>query len=110
MDGFDYAIDDITVNGDTAVVTMTFAGKSYQDYFAMISDITATLADDPTFATMSQEEKYDAAGQKLMADLNSLPIKDETVNLDYELVDNDWQEADEQAGLRSINNILFLKP
>ncbi len=76
----------------------------------MISDITATLADDPTFATMSQEEKYDAAGQKLMADLNSLPIKDETVNLDYELVDNDWQEADEQAGLRSINNILFLKP
>ena len=41
---------------------------------------------------------------------DDLPIKDETVNLDYELVDNDWQEADEQAGLRSINNILFLKP
>ncbi len=110
VDGFDYAIDDITVDGNTAVVTVTFAGKSYQDYFAMVSDITATLADDPTFATMSQEEKYDAAGQKLMADLNSLPIKDETVNLDYELVDNNWQEADEQAGLRSINNILFLKP
>lgn len=110
VDGFDYHIDNITVNGDHAVVTITFAGKSYQDYYAMIRQAAASFADDPSFAVMSQEEKYDVVGQRLMEDFSNLDVIDETVDLDYELVDNKWQEADEQAGLEEINNILFLKP
>lgn len=109
VDGFDYNIDAVAVTGDTAKVTMTFAGKSYTDLLSKIAETTATLANDPTFTEMSQEERLSKAGQMVMDSFNNLEIKNETVDLDYELVDNKWQEADQQAGLDQIDNILFAK-
>ena len=109
VDGFDYAIDSISVNGDSAVVTVTFAGKSYMDLLSSISDTTEALASDPEFAELSQEDRRAAAGKMVMDTFTELEVRNETVNLDYQLTDNAWQEADEQAGLAQIDNILFAK-
>lgn len=109
VDGFDYAIDDIAVDGDHAVVTITFAGKSYTELLSSISSITEALASDPAFLELSQEDRLAQAGKMVMDSFDALEVKDETVQLDYELVDGDWREADEQAGLDQIDNILFAK-
>lgn len=109
VDGFDYSIDNIAVEGDSAVVTMTFAGKSYSDLLAEITATTETLTNDPSFTELSQEDRLAAAGKMVMDAFAGLDVKDETVDLDYELVDDKWQEADEQAGLDQIDNILFAK-
>ncbi|MCI9130244.1 MAG: hypothetical protein HFJ65_08080 [Eggerthellaceae bacterium] len=109
IDGFDYSIDEIQVNGDQALVTMTFAGKSYTDLLEQITDMTEALANDPEFMAMPQDEKYTVVGQRVMEAFNNLEVKNETVDLNYELVDNKWQESDEQEGLAQIDNILFAK-
>lgn len=109
VDGFDYAIDDISVEGDSAVVTVTFAGKSYGDLLSNISATTEALANDPAFAELSQEDRRAAAGKMVMDAFDELEVKNETVDLDYRLIDNAWQETDEQAGLAQIDNILFAK-
>lgn len=109
VDGFDYSIDNIAVDGDTAVVTVTFAGKSYTDLLSDISTTTETLANDPAFLELSQEERLAQAGKMVMDSFDALEVRNETVDLNYELVDDNWQEADEQAGLEEIDNILFAK-
>lgn len=109
VDGFDYHIDNIAVDGDHATVTITFAGKSYADLLTKISEIRDNLANDPDFAALPQEERFTTAGQAVLDALNSLEIKNETVDLDYELKDNDWTESDQQEGLQQIDNILFAR-
>lgn len=109
VDGFDYAIDNISVEGDSAVITVTFAGKSYEDLLSSISATTEALANDPAFAELSQEDRRAAAGKMVMDAFDALEVRNETVDLDYQLTDNTWQEADEQAGLAQIDNILFAK-
>lgn len=109
VEGFDYHIDDIVVNGNEAVVTITFAGKSYTDLLSEIASTTETLANDPSFAALSQDERLATAGTMVMNAFDGLEVKNETVDLGYELVDNKWQEADEQVGLQELDNILFAK-
>lgn len=109
VDGFDYTIDNIAVNGDSAMVTVTFAGKSYGDLLTNISATTEALANDPSFAELSQDDRRAAAGKMVMDAFDELEVKNETVDLDYQLIDNAWQEADQQTGLTQIDNILFAK-
>lgn len=109
VEGFDYHIDQITVNGNTATVTITFAGKSYTDLLASISQTTEDLASNPEFLSLSQENKRVMVGEMIMDAFGDLEIKNETVDLTYELVDNQWQEADNRAGLKQIDNILFAR-
>lgn len=109
VDGFDYHVDNIAVEDETATVTITFAGKSYTDLLDSISQITEELANDPSFAELSQDEKRTTVGKMVMDAFHDLEIKHETIDLNYELVDNDWQEADNREGLRQIDNILFAR-
>lgn len=109
VDGFDYHIDDIAVTGDTAVVTITFAGKSYSDLLASIANTTEALSNDESFLELSQEDKRVAVGKLVMDAFDDLEVKNETVALDYELIDNNWQEADNRDSFKQIDNVLFAK-
>ncbi len=109
VDGFDYHIDSISVDGDHATVTVTFAGKSYADLLTRISEIRDSLANDPEFAALPEEERFSTTGQAVLDALNGLEVKNETVDLSYELKDNKWTESDHQAGLQEIDNILFAR-
>ena len=37
--GFDYVIDDVTVDGDTATATVTLTCKSFDDYMNAVTDV-----------------------------------------------------------------------
>ena len=47
--GFDYRIDDVTVEGDTAKATITLTCKSYQDYVDAITEAALNSEDETAF-------------------------------------------------------------
>ncbi len=101
--GFDYRIDEVVVDGETANATVTLTTKSFTEFTENLNQsLEAMLADD-SLAGLSEEELYAKIGQTVLDTLNSLtPVENAPVTLTYELIDNTWTPtADSQALLES---------
>lgn len=101
--GFDYRIDDVTVDGETATATVVLTIKSFSQFNDAITANLDALVTDESLATMSEEELYSTVGQTVMDTLNSLePVENAPITVTYELVDNTWTPTvDSQAELES---------
>lgn len=109
VEGFDYAIEGIQIDGNKATVSMMFAGKSYTEMLNKISETTDKLANDPAFATLPQDQRLSTAGQMVMNAFKELPVKNEQTTLEYVRENGTWKAAETQAGLTAIDNVLFAK-
>lgn len=109
VDGFDYAIQNINIEGNKATVTVIFAGKSYTEMLSKISETTDKLANDSSFSSLPPDERLKTAGKMVMDAFKELPVKDESATLEYVRENGTWKAADTQAGLEKIDNVLFAK-
>lgn len=104
LSGFDYSVDDVTVDGNNATVKVTVTIKSFaeamEDFQTRISEIDAT-----TMADKTQEELYAEMGTMLMDCIDSASLMTETVELPYTLNGNEWAPG---AGFESaLSQALF---
>lgn len=94
LEGFDYSVDKVTVNGDKATATVTIKVKSLTSAMDSISNnISSIIASNPAMLTMTQEQIYKEIGNLLMKAVGEAPITSTTVDLPYELKNNTWQPA-----------------
>ena len=85
--GFDYVIDDVTVDGDTATATVTLTCKSFDDYMNAITD-------DADF------------GAAIIEAVNAIePVQIDPIEIPYEKVDNTWEPTAE--GEQALYSALF---
>ena len=102
FDGFDYTIDQITVNGDTAEATVTFQIKSYtqfmEDFEANMNAYVEELQSDPSaLMGMSQEDLYAQIGPVMMDTINNIPVVEtEPIVIECTKTGNTW-EVDDSA-------------
>lgn len=110
LDGFDYSIDNVEVNGDTAVATITIVSKSYSGFEAEVQNIVQDmLSNSADFAGKSTEEVQAALGERVMAAFESIPVSTEQVQIEYKLEGNTWEPVNAQEVLGSMDSVVFMQ-
>ena len=98
LDGFDYSIDSIDVEEDTATASVTVTAKSMSelmdlDYEAMSNDIMDAVASGEVDAT--DEDSINAwAGEYVMNMLESIEPVEKDITLTYVNGDDGWEMDD----------------
>lgn len=96
LSGFDYRIEDVTVNGDTADATVVLTIKSFNEFNTAIDNALNQLLEDESVYTMSESDLYGTVGDTIMEAVNGLtPVENDPITVTYELIDNTWTPTDD---------------
>ncbi|WP_296011197.1 hypothetical protein [uncultured Adlercreutzia sp.] len=102
LDGFDYTIDSIEVNGDTAQAQITLTCKSYTAYAQALQDAVNEITSDPekiASVNGSDSEINDMVGGIVIDSLNGVDLATtEPIIINYTKVDNTWEPASSTSG------------
>lgn len=106
LDGFDYTIKDVTVNGDDAVAEVTVKAKNFSEFMTDLSDVVSELMSDPSqLAGMSEDQIMTTVGDKVKDVLANLPLVDSTIDLEYEKEGNVWEPT--SAATSALSSVFF---
>lgn len=102
LDGFDYTIDDITVDdeGTSAVASVSVTCKSASDFTERINqaatDLATELMNDPSgLELLSDEEALNARiGEVVMETLDEVELQQTSIEIDYSKTDGGWTASD----------------
>lgn len=98
LEGFDYSIDGITVDGDTAEAVVTLTCKSYSGFEQALTDAATDLMSNMSFedmANMSEEELNTLIGQTTMETLKNVEVAPcEPITIEYTKANNTWTPSD----------------
>lgn len=102
LDGFDYTIDDITVDdeGASAVASVSVTCKSASDFTERINqaatDLATELMNDPSgLELLSDEEALNARiGEVVMETLDEVELQQTSIEIDYSKTDDGWTASD----------------
>lgn len=93
--GFDYAVDEVAVDGDAAQVTVTFTCKSFADLQEALEASVAELVAGPSAASMSTDELNAKVGELFMEAVNQIQVRTtDPCVLEYQETDDVWSPAD----------------
>lgn len=91
LDGFDYRIDDVTVDGDTATATVVLTCKKFEEFSTALSTASMALAEDEATAELSEDGINQKIGQTVLEVLAGLePSESVPVELTFTLQDKAW--------------------
>ncbi len=95
LTGFDYRIESISVDGDTASATVVFICKDYSAFNTALAEAYGTLVADGYLTTLSQEETNIAYGETLIATMNAIqPTESTPFTITFEQVDKVWMPSE----------------
>lgn len=100
LEGFDYTIDDITVNGDTAEATITLTCKSYTGYKdALNAAVDDIIANSDELAGVSNDDINKRVGEIVISSLNNVALKPtQPITITYTKVNDTWEPASSTSG------------
>ena len=96
LDGFDYSIDDITVEDDTATATVTVMSKSISPISDAMYDAIMEAIDSGELDVTDDEAVNVWAGNYIMSLLDAINPTEKTIELTYTNGDDGW-ELDETS-------------
>lgn len=106
LGGFDYRIDDVTVDGDTAAATVVLTCKKFNEFTTALSAASMALAEDEATAALSEDELNQKIGQAVLDTLASLePSESAPIELSFALQDNVWTPTGDAE--RALSAALF---
>lgn len=94
VDGFDYTIDSVTVEEDTATATVTVTSKSMGELSNIDPDAMAeAFMSDPDFETIiSDTDATNAwAGEYIMGIIDQIEPSEKTLEFTYSKTDDGWE-------------------
>lgn len=100
LTGFDYSIDSITVDGETATAVVTMTCKSFSAYSDAVEAAATDALTSKDIASMTEADINALAGEIMLSALDGVePTACAPVTVTYNLVDSTWTPtaASEQA-------------
>ncbi len=91
LEGFDYSVDNVTVDGENATATVTITCKSLMEGMTIFMDKVTALTEDTEAMSKPMEELNLQMGTMLMESLGEAPLETNTVDLPYALNGNTWE-------------------
>lgn len=97
LEGFDYSIDGIEVDGDTALATVTLTCKSMDDYSEALNQAIEDMTSDISrFADMDEDEVNQEIGSVIMGALSGLQAKPlDPIVIEYEKTNGQWAPTED---------------
>lgn len=98
LSGFEYVIDDVVVEEETATATVTLSMKSFTEFSSSLESQVAEMLQDESIASMSEEDVYKALGERVMTSLDSLQVTQmDPITISYQLIDGSWTPTEEST-------------
>lgn len=95
LDGFDYQIEDVSVDGKTASVSVVFTVKSYSEFISAFSETAFDIPLQDGAEDLSDEELYALFGDAILETLSSTSTgQTESVSFSYTKSDGEWEPDD----------------
>ncbi|WP_346662441.1 hypothetical protein [uncultured Merdimonas sp.] len=97
LEGFDYTLGEVTVDGDTAETKVTLKCKSYQDLEAGIENAVTEMMENPEeLLALTGEEINLKIGEVIMGVIEETDAKEtEPITITYEQKDGTWSESED---------------
>lgn len=100
LSGFDYTIDSVTVDGDTAEAVVTLTVKSFSAYNSAVEANTYAAIETTDFSTMTESDLNLFIGNLMMTSLEDVEaVQTDPITIEYVLEGAGWTPttASEQA-------------
>lgn len=107
LDGFDYRVNDITVNDKTATANVTIISKSMTDFETKFSDAVSNLMTSGEAASLDSDGVQQAVGDLAMETFANTEIIEESTNLEFELQGNTWVSTNVADALGGLDSMVF---
>lgn len=92
LEGFDYEIQSVTVDGETADAVVVLTCKSYTGFETELMKAAFGLIDDPSILLKSEEELNAMMGPMIMEALANVELaQTDPITLTYKKSGKDWQ-------------------
>lgn len=101
LSGFDYTIDSINVDGDSATAQITLTCKSYTGYLqgACRTAVDEVTADPDALAALSNDEINQKIGEIVIGSLDGVELAaSQPITITYTKVDGTWEPASSTSG------------
>ena len=100
LSGFDYTIDSINVDGDSATAQITLTCKSYTGYLqALQTAVDEVTADPDALAALSNDEINQKIGEIVIGSLDGVELAaSQPITITYTKVDGTWEPAASTSG------------
>lgn len=92
LGGFDYSIDSVSVDGDTATASVSVTCKSATTFSTDLQAALQELLDDPDLMELATDEESlnERMGQIIMETLDGVEPETKTLELTYTQTDGEW--------------------
>jgi len=100
LEGFDYSIDEVIVDGDTAKATVTLTCKSFSAYESILEANTNKAIETQDISSMNEAQINELVGNIMMDSLKEVqPVACKPFTIEYTNADGEWTPtaASEQA-------------
>lgn len=92
LDGFDYRIDEVKVDGDSATATVVLTCKKFDAFAQALTEATTSLAEDGQTTELDADRINEKVGQLVLEALGSVePSESDPVELTFARTDNAWE-------------------
>ena len=107
LDGFDYTVGDIKVDGEKATASITLKIKSFNSINTEMQNVSADmLGSADELAEMSEDELMVKMGEVIMGIIEKTELKEtEPIEISYELKDKVWTATTESE--QNITNAML---
>lgn len=94
LNGFDYTVESVTVDGDTAQAVITLTCKSFSGYEQALESASESFGSGAAVEDMTVEEMYTMVGQLIMEALDSVEVaQTKPITIEYVKADNVWEPS-----------------
>lgn len=107
LEGFDYSIDNVAVDGNNAVATVTIVSKSSSDFEKRINEAIQSITNDADLQSMDQDAIMDKLSSSVMQAFADTEIITETADIEYALNGNTWEPVQGDNSLAELDSIIF---
>lgn len=106
LDGFDYSINDVTIDGDTATVNVTIISKSMSDFETKFNEAVGELM-SPDGSSLFADNVQEAVGTLAMKTFDTTDIIEEDVDLKFKLDGSTWVSTNVAQALGNLDSMVF---
>lgn len=107
LDGFDYHVNDVTIDNNTAIANVTIISKSMPDFETKFSNAVSNLMTSSSAAAVTTDNVEEAVGALAMETFDNTDIIEEDVDLQFELRDNTWVSTNVAQALGGLDSMVF---
>lgn len=107
LEGFDYEIKDININGSNATADVIIVSKSMSDFESRLSEAVQNFVASDSAQTMTSDEKSQEIGNIAMDAFEQTEVIEEEVQLDFTLDGNTWTSNNVSETLANTDSLIF---